>query len=109
MALVALKDIGAMAAKAMVAAEEYRNAEINLAGDNLTYEEARHIFAKETQGRMLPTANKFLVLILVALMKDLKQMAVFYKEKDTGAEVQHGFINWGAYIRQSEYMSGNKS
>lgn len=108
MALVALKDIGVTAAKVMSAAEDYRNAEINLAGDNLTYEEASRIFVKETGGKMLPTANKFLAWILVALMKDLKQMAEFHKEKDTGATVQHDLMNWGAYVRQSEYVRGGK-
>ncbi|KAK9316864.1 hypothetical protein V1522DRAFT_449751 [Lipomyces starkeyi] len=64
------RDIGATAAKAMVAAEVYRNAEINLAGDNLTFEEASRIFGKETWGKKSPTANKFLTWILVVPMKD---------------------------------------
>ncbi|KAK9362933.1 hypothetical protein V1504DRAFT_446910 [Lipomyces starkeyi] len=65
----------------MVAAEAYRNAEINLAGDNLTFEEASRIFAKETGGKKSPTANKFLTWILVVLMKDLKADGDFFQGK----------------------------
>jgi uncharacterized protein YbjT (DUF2867 family) len=108
MKVVSAKDTSATAAKAMLAPEDYRNAEINLAGDDLTFEEASRLFAKQTGGKPLPTANKFLTWILVALLKDFKQMMVFYKEKGHGAEVQRDFTGWEAYIRQSEYASGGK-
>jgi hypothetical protein len=39
MALVSTKDIGFTAAKTMLAAEAYSNVEIDLAGDNLSFEE----------------------------------------------------------------------
>ncbi|KAH8807912.1 nucleoside-diphosphate-sugar epimerase family protein [Xylogone sp. PMI_703] len=104
LALISTKDIGATAAKAMLAPEAYRNIEINLAGDNLTFEEASRIFAKETGGKKLPAADKFLTWVLVVLVKDLKQMVAFYKGKDSGAVVQPDLVNWEAYIRQSEYV-----
>jgi hypothetical protein len=88
MAVVSIEDIGVNAARAMVAVEDYRNAEINLAGDNLSLEEAGRIFAKETGGKKLPTTDKCLALMLIALRKDLKQMATFHKEKSAGADVQ---------------------
>ncbi|KAH6666605.1 hypothetical protein B0J14DRAFT_705102 [Halenospora varia] len=104
MAVVSTKDIGTTVVKAMIAPEDYRNVEINLAGDDLTYEEASRIFAKVTGKKKLPAANKHLTSIMVAMMNDLKQMVVFYKEKGTGATVNPALINWEAYIRQSAYM-----
>ncbi|KAH8648949.1 hypothetical protein BGZ60DRAFT_422661 [Tricladium varicosporioides] len=104
MAVVSTKDIGITVVKAMMAPEDYRNAEINLAGDDLTYEEASQIFAKVTGKKKLPAANKHLTSMLVAMMSDLKQMVVFYKEKGTGATVDPDLMSWEAYIRQSAYM-----
>jgi uncharacterized protein YbjT (DUF2867 family) len=108
MAVLSTKDLGATVAKVMMAVEGYQNVEINLAGDNLSYEEASHIFAVETRGKKFPTSNKLLTLTLVALMKDLRQMVGFFKEKRTGAEVQHDLMNWGAFISRSGYITGRK-
>jgi uncharacterized protein YbjT (DUF2867 family) len=109
MSLVSTKDIGIFAAKTMLAPDEYRNVEINLAGDNLSFDEANRIFSMVTGGRKIPTVNKHLTTVLVAMMKELKQMTVFYKERDTGAEVSRDLISWDSYIRQSGYITGNKS
>jgi uncharacterized protein YbjT (DUF2867 family) len=108
MAVVALKDIGVTAAKAMLGPEDYQNAEIDLAGDSLTYDEASRIFAKVTGAKKLPTINKYLAYILVAQMKDLGQMATFYREKGAGAEIQPGLMTWEAYLHQSEYVKDGR-
>lgn len=96
MALVLTKDIGRTVAKVMLTAENYRNVEFNIAGDDLTYDQATAIFAKVTGRKKLSAANKYLTSALVATMKALKQ--------GTGATVDSDLMDWATYIHQSGYM-----
>lgn len=108
MKLVSTRDVGIVAANALLAPESptYRNAEINLAGDELSFDKASQIFKQET-GHALPTTNKFLVYILVWLIGDLNQMVKFLKETGYGAEVgaNGATMDWKEWVAQSPHVT----
>jgi uncharacterized protein YbjT (DUF2867 family) len=103
-------DIGLVAVAALLEADSpaYRNAEINLVGDELTFAEANEIF-KATIGKPIPTTYKFLTSLILLLAKDLKLMTQFLQEPGFGAEVGGAepslkMTDFGAWVRKSSFV-----
>lgn len=111
MKLVSTRDVGLTAANALLSPKstEYANAEINLAGDELSFRQADEIFKQQT-GKPLPTTNKFLVYILVWLIGDLNQMAKFLRDTGYGAQIgaHRTTLGWKGWVAQSAHVSKNR-
>jgi len=78
--LVAAKDIGYFAAKALLQPEKYSGRAIGIAGDELNFEEALKVF-KETIGVDMPTTFCAVGSVLKFAMKDIGSMFKWF-EKD---------------------------
>jgi uncharacterized protein YbjT (DUF2867 family) len=97
------KDIGTVAASAFMnpVSPFWRNAEINLAGDELTFTAANRIFMAKT-GKPMSTTPKFLTALILFAANDLKLMTSFLQTEGFGAAVQReidqiklaGFEDW---------------
>jgi len=85
--LIAVPDIGIMAAKAFLSPEEYKNRAISLAGDELTIEKASQIFKKHT-GRDVPWANRLICNLIMWSMKDFGYMFRWFYNVGYGADIE---------------------
>ncbi|KAF2476151.1 NAD(P)-binding protein [Lindgomyces ingoldianus] len=84
--MIATSDIGFFAAEAFLKPEEYQNKSITLAGDELTYDQFKTVFEKET-GQTLPTTYKFIVSIIHWMVKDLGIMFKWFHDVGFRAEI----------------------
>lgn len=84
--LIAVEDIGVIAAQAFLNAEEFRNQTISVAGDELTYEQADEIF-KSKMGQNMPTTYEALISGALWMMKDITLMFKFFQEKGFGTDI----------------------
>lgn len=84
--MVATKDIGVFAAKALLQPEEYSERKISLAGDELTFDQANEIFKKQV-GSNLPRTFDFVANIVGYLVKEFGLMFQWFKDVGFGADV----------------------
>lgn len=83
---VATSDIGYFGAQAFLKPDEYKNRQLSLAGDELTYNEFKSVFEKTT-GQTLPTTYWFITRILHRLSKELGYMFRWFRNVGFGADV----------------------
>jgi uncharacterized protein YbjT (DUF2867 family) len=84
--VVATKDIGIFAAKALEAPEQYKNRAISLAGDELTFAEANEKFRK-LFGTPLPKTFGMLGGFMKWMIEDINLMWKWFVEVGYGADV----------------------
>lgn len=87
--VVATSDIGFFAAEAFTKSdsEAYRNKAVSLAGDDLTFDEFKAIFEKET-GKTLPTTFKLVSMFVNWMVKELGTMYKWFAEEGYGADIK---------------------
>ena len=84
--MVSVADIGYVAAQAFLKPEEMRNETITLAGDDLTFEQAAEVFRAKT-GKELPVTYEWIARLFLWMVKDVRLMFRFFREKGFGADV----------------------
>ncbi|KAF2004775.1 NAD(P)-binding protein [Amniculicola lignicola CBS 123094] len=85
--LVATSDIGFFAAEAFLKPEEWKGRKISLAGDELTFDQAKSIFEKKT-GKTLPTTFTFLTRIILYMVKEFGLMYKWFGDVGYEADIQ---------------------
>lgn len=84
--VIASSDIGWFAAQAFLNEREWKNREISLAGDELTYAEANAAFKKAT-GKSMPTTFGFVASGLLWAVKDMGLMFKWFQTDGYEADV----------------------
>ncbi|KAI0595741.1 hypothetical protein F4775DRAFT_604535 [Biscogniauxia sp. FL1348] len=85
--LVATADIGAFAAKAFAAPQEWNGKCVSLAGDELTYEQMASVFRQKT-GSEAPLTWGIVARLLLWLSKEMGTMFDFFEKEGYGADVE---------------------
>lgn len=87
--LVSTKDVGWFAAQAFInpTAKQYANADLAIAGDSLTYEQAMDIF-KQQAGQFMPTTYDTTAKIFLWANKDMGLMFKWFSTAGFDAEIQ---------------------
>lgn len=85
--LVSVRDIGLFAAKAIGNPEEWDRRAVSLAGDDITYAEAREIF-KKVVGSDMPQTYTFIGQGMLWAIADMGKMFDFFKSQGYGADIQ---------------------
>lgn len=88
--LVATRDIGLFAAQAFAGNEtdEFKNASISLAGDEVTQAQANEIFWK-VKGRPMPRAYSFMGTLLQKAIPEVGTMFKWFVDVGYGADITH--------------------
>lgn len=84
--LVATRDIGVFAAKALLQPDEYTCRKIGLAGDELTFAQANEVFRKHTHTN-IPRTFDFVANIVGWMVKELAVMMRWFKDVGYGVDV----------------------
>ncbi|EYE97078.1 nucleoside-diphosphate-sugar epimerase family protein [Aspergillus ruber CBS 135680] len=84
--MVATSDIGYFAADAFLKPEEYKGKAVSLAGDELTYEQAKQVFEERT-GQSVPRTFRFLCSMFMASMKDMGYMFKWFHDEGYKANI----------------------
>ncbi|KAH7136110.1 hypothetical protein B0J11DRAFT_519972 [Dendryphion nanum] len=86
--LIASSDIGYFASKSFLnpEADEWRNASLSLAGDELSFVEFKDIFERTT-GEKLPMTFHFIARILCYFVKELGEMYKWFASDGFGADI----------------------
>lgn len=84
--LVAVDDIGVLAAKAFTEPEAYKNREISIAGDELSYEQFVEVYQRATKEN-IPTTWGFVARFLLWMSEELGTMYSFFEREGYGANV----------------------
>ncbi|KAK1997978.1 NmrA-like family protein [Colletotrichum falcatum] len=85
--LVAVSDIGHVAAEAFLRPEEYKGRGISLAGDELTIDQFADVF-KKTTARELPGTYRVFCWLIMSLVKDFGWMFKWFYDVGYGADIQ---------------------
>ncbi|PKS06236.1 hypothetical protein jhhlp_006982 [Lomentospora prolificans] len=85
--LIAVPDIGVVAAKAFLHPEDFKNRAISLAGDELTLEKANQIYKKHS-GQEFPTTFRFLASLIMWSMKDFGYMFRWFYDVGYAADIE---------------------
>lgn len=85
--LVAVRDIGVFAAKALSEPAEWSGRAVGLAGDELTLAEAREVFQRVV-GKTLPQTFTFLGRALMWGVKEMGDMFAFFEREGYGADIE---------------------
>ena len=85
--LVSVHDIGVFGARALRAREAYKGRAISLAGDELTVEQGRTIFA-ETMGRSMPETYGFVGWAVKSGVKEMGTMFKWFETDGYGADIK---------------------
>ncbi|KAJ5771180.1 uncharacterized protein N7511_003231 [Penicillium nucicola] len=85
--MIAVSDIGAVAAEVFMNADAYKGRAISLAGDELTYPQFKEIFEKRT-GQTLPTTFRLLPTLFMALVKDMGYMFQWFHDDGFGVDIE---------------------
>lgn len=85
--LVSVRDIGLFAAKAIGNPEEWDRRAVSLAGDDITYAEAREIF-KKVVGSDMPQTYTFIGQGMLWAISDMGKMFDFFVSQGYGADIQ---------------------
>ena len=85
---VSVADIGWFAAQALVNPEDptYKNQAINLAGDELTFDQANEVFLEKT-GYPLPTTFEFIGRFMKWMLTEVNIMFRWFDEEGYGADI----------------------
>ncbi|VUC26621.1 unnamed protein product [Clonostachys rosea] len=85
--LIAAADIGIFGAKAFISPQEFSGKAISLAGDELTYEEMKKVFAKKT-GQAAPATWSILAHFVLWMSKEMGTMFTFFEKEGYGADIE---------------------
>ncbi|KAK2055764.1 NmrA-like family protein [Colletotrichum caudatum] len=85
--LVAVSDVGRVAADAFLHPDKYKGRGISLAGDELTIDQFAAVFRKTT-GRELPETNRIFGWLIMALVKDFGWMFKWFYDVGFGVDIQ---------------------
>ncbi|KDN71770.1 putative NmrA-like family protein [Colletotrichum sublineola] len=85
--LVAVSDIGHVAAEAFLHPDKYRGRGISLAGDELTIDQFAAVFRKTT-GRELPGTYRIFSWLIMAMVKDFGWMFKWFYDVGYSANIQ---------------------
>ncbi|KAK2012383.1 NmrA-like family protein [Colletotrichum eremochloae] len=85
--LVAVSDIGHVAAEAFLHPDKYRGRGISLAGDELTIDQFAAVFRKTT-GRELPETYRIFSWLIMAMVKDFGWMFKWFYDVGYSADIQ---------------------
>lgn len=83
---IATSDIGYFAAQAFIKPDEYKNRQLSLAGDELTYDQFKAEFEKTT-GQTLPTTYWFVTRMIHWMSKELGYMFRWFRNVGFGADI----------------------
>ncbi|KAJ5770702.1 uncharacterized protein N7511_002753 [Penicillium nucicola] len=112
--LVATSDIGFFGAAAFTNPEASKNHALSLAGDELTFEEMRGIFERET-GRKVPTTFRLPVWLMMAAVKELGVMFRWFHDEGYRADIgtlrrlNPGLKDFGTWLRTEKEVSQLRS
>ncbi|KAJ5738820.1 hypothetical protein N7493_001975 [Penicillium malachiteum] len=84
--MVAAEDIGFFGAEAFMHPEQYENAGLSLAGDELTYDQFAQIFEQNT-GQPIPSIYRILCSVFMASMKDMGYMFKWFHDSGYKANI----------------------
>ncbi|KAG4437814.1 hypothetical protein IFR05_006701 [Cadophora sp. M221] len=84
--LIATSDIGFFGAEAFLKPDEYWNKKLSLAGDELTFDQFRDIFEKQTGGN-LPMTFTLIAGVLNRMVKELGYMFKWFRDVGYGADI----------------------
>lgn len=84
--LIATRDIGFFAARALLRPDEYAGRSISLAGDELTIKQIGSVF-KTTTGTPLPTTMPLAARMIFWLSKDVGSMMKWFASDGYGADI----------------------
>ncbi|KAK2035113.1 NmrA-like family protein [Colletotrichum zoysiae] len=85
--LIAVSDIGRVAAEAFLRPDEYKGRGISLAGDELTIDQFAAVFKKTTGGE-LPGTYRIFSWLIMALVKDFGWMFKWFYDVGFGVDIQ---------------------
>jgi hypothetical protein len=85
--LVSVHDIGVFAARAFISPEQYKGRSIGLAGDELTFAQAKKVF-KGTLGYDMPTTFGFVGGLVKFAVKELRVMFDWFKNDGYGCDIK---------------------
>jgi uncharacterized protein YbjT (DUF2867 family) len=109
--LVSTADIGFFGADALMDPDTWKNKQLSIAGDELTYEQMAQIF-KDKTGRNVPETYQFICSWILYLVKEFGVMFTWFEEKGYGADIQElrkmypemkDFQSW--LERESQWMN----
>jgi uncharacterized protein YbjT (DUF2867 family) len=78
--IIATADIGLVGAKALLNSQQYAGQAIDLAGDELTFDQMAQIY-KEVTGTKVPTTFGFVTTIIFWMVSELKLMFNFFERE----------------------------
>lgn len=84
--MISTSDVGYFAARAFLKPDEYKNRQLSLAGDELTFDQFKAEFEKTT-GQTLPTTYTFITRIIHWLSKDFGYMFRWFRNAGFGADI----------------------
>ena len=84
--VVATSDIGLIGAKVFLSPQAYTERVINIAGDELTFEEMAKVY-QEATGVTVPTTFGFVVTLLFWMSKEMRLMFGFFEREGFGVEL----------------------
>jgi hypothetical protein len=111
--LIAVKDIGVMAAKAFLNPEEYAGKGIALAGDELTYEGMGEVFEGKT-GQALPITYDFLAKGMLWAIGDVGAMFSWFSSEGYGTDIKvlkkmhPGLLSLGEWLEKESKFEMKK-
>lgn len=85
--LISTVDIGFFGADAFVDPDAWKNRQLALAGDELTYEQMAKIFKSKT-GKDVPQTYEFLCSLLFRVSKEFGTMFAWFYQQGFGADVR---------------------
>jgi uncharacterized protein YbjT (DUF2867 family) len=103
--VIAARDIGIIGAKALVESEKFKNRGIGLAGDELTFEQARVAFQEKT-GREMPTTFWVVIKLLFWFVTDVRLMFEWFETDGYGVDVKKfrtefpELLTFGEFIKE---------
>ncbi|RDW91784.1 hypothetical protein BP5796_01178 [Coleophoma crateriformis] len=115
--LIATRDIGWYAARALLRPDEFAGRSISLAGDELNFAQVNALFKSEV-GQELPQTMSFLARLIMWLAKDLGAMIRWFAAEGYGADVKalreehpdlQSFRDWlreSAWVAKSSVKDG---
>jgi uncharacterized protein YbjT (DUF2867 family) len=85
--LISTADVGFFGADAFMEPNAWKNRQLSLAGDELTYEQMAQIF-KAKKGKEVPETYRFVCSSMMYFVKELGNMFAWFHEQGFGANVQ---------------------
>ena len=108
LSLIDTTDIGAYAAAALLEPDspKYHNAELDIAGDRLTFNAANSIF-RQRIGQDLPTTYSFMAAFLIFLSTDFRKMVHFFQNEGFASTPDqsnlHPMTSFSEWVARSQH------